>query len=78
MKLYCTINNVNGGVLHVLQIAECMSCDAPPTQRQCSCGEDLLTLSEYHLIGAQATVKVNTQCVLYTLECVHSDMTVFV
>ena len=64
----------------MLQIAECVSCDAPPTQRQCSCGEDLL--SEYHLIRVQLSTSnsesTNTQCVFYTLECVHSDMTVFV
>ena len=66
----------------MLRIAECMSYDAPPTHRQCSCGEDLLTLSEYHLIGVQLSASdsesTNTQCVLYTLQCVHSDMTVFV
>ena len=69
MELYCTINNVNRSarnVLHVLRIAKCVSCDAPPTQRQCSCGKDLLTLSEYHLIGVQATVKVQTLNVFCT------------
>ena len=33
MKLYCTINDANGdawNVLHVLQTAECVSCDALP------------------------------------------------
>ena len=51
-------------------IAESVGCDAPPTQRQCSCGEDLLTLSEYHLIGvqAQATLKVQTLNVFCTIK----------
>ena len=54
MELDGTINNINGDTwndLHVLRIAECGSCacDAPPTKQQCSCGENLLTLSEYHI-----------------------------
>ena len=83
--IVCTINDANGGarnVLHVLQIAECVSCDALPTHRQCSCGEDLLTLNEYHLIRVQLSASdsesTNTQCVLYTLQCVHSELTLFV
>ena len=46
--------------LHVLRIAERMSCDVPPTKRQCSHGADLFTLSEdrinKHLTRVQAQV----------------------
>ena len=52
MQLYDTVTNINRGAwnnLHALRMAEYISCDAPPTKRQCSCGVDLLTLSEYHI-----------------------------
>ena len=45
-------NNINGGAwnhLYVLRIPGRTSCDVPPTKWQCSCGQDLLTLSEYHI-----------------------------
>ena len=65
MKLYSTTNNINGGArndLHVLHV----SCDAPPTKQQCSCGADLLTLSEYHinkhLTRVQAQVTGHRRC----------------
>ena len=61
-----TINNVNIGAQDVL----CMTCDVPPTKRQCSRGADLLTLSEYcinkHLTRVQAQVTCPTSVkVLY-------------
>ena len=45
MELYGTINEENRDArtdLHVLpsRMAEHMSCDAPPTKRQCSCVVD--------------------------------------
>ena len=40
--------------LHVLQIAEHMSCDAAPTKQQCSCGMHLSTLSDTYIPYQQA------------------------
>jgi len=65
-----TINNVNIGAQDVL----CMTCDVPPTKRQCSRGADLLTLSEYcinkHLTRVQAQVTCHHQCesIIHTLD----------
>ena len=36
-------------MIYTCYIAERVRCDAPSTKRQCSCGDDLLTLSEYHI-----------------------------
>ena len=71
---HITINNVNGGAqsdLHMLRV----SCDVLPTKQQCSCGADLLTVSEYRInkhftrVQAQVTghagVKVQTLNVFY-------------
>ena len=46
-----TINNINVHTtvyVHVLRLAQHTSCDAPPTNGQCRCG-DLSTSSEYHI-----------------------------
>ena len=60
-------------MIYTCYIAECASCDAPSTKRQCSCGDDLLTLSEYHInkdltgVQGQATVKVRTHNAFCTI-----------
>ena len=42
MELYGTISNVDETIYTCY-----MRVDAPPTKRQCDCGADLLTVSEY-------------------------------
>ena len=67
MELYGTINDVDGGAQNNLHVLSCVaSCDAPPTKRQCSHGEDLLILREYHinkhLTGVKAQVTGHSWC----------------
>ena len=71
MELYGAINKINGGArnyLHMLQMAEHMSCDVTPTKQQCSCGADLSTFSALDQVQAQVTghcwcKSKNTQCI---------------
>ena len=66
-------NNVNGGALSDLHML-CVSCDAPPIKRECSCGADLLALSEYHidkhLTGVQGQVIGHRRCESMSARCV--------
>ena len=70
-------------MIYTCYIAERVRCDAPSTKRQCSCGDDLLTLSEYHInkdltgVQGQRTVSYERTMRFVQLECIHSDTAAF-
>ena len=58
----------------MLRIAKHASCDVPSAIHWCSCGEELLTLTEYHinkhLTGVQPQVTGHCQCESTNAQCI--------
>ena len=69
MELYGTISNVDETIYTCY-----MRVDVPPTKRQCDCGADLLTVSEYcinkHWTRVQAQATGNHQGESVIAHCV--------
>ena len=53
---------LSSDLTHELGFGHEISCDAPPTKRQCSRGADLLTLSEYCINKHFTWVQVTGHC----------------